>query len=103
MIEAVSPGVALLGAAHIHIDDLSRLLRSDGRARAASVWDHDAARAERWAAALGARARVELDHALDLEGLRGALVYSETSRHRALASAATDRLRQFDRAQRRHG
>jgi predicted dehydrogenase len=84
-------GVVVLGAAHIHMSDLARIVRSHPDVRVVSVWDHDPGRAERWASALDAHACADLDVALDAEALHGALVYSETSRHRHLVSAAARR------------
>ena len=84
-------GVAVLGAAHIHLGDLERVLRSQRRVRVVSVWDDDAALAERWAVALDARPCGDLEAALRAEDLRGALVYSRTSRHRSVAAAAAER------------
>jgi predicted dehydrogenase len=83
--------VVLLGAAHIHMSDLARVVRSRPEVRVAAVWDHDRARAARWATALGADVGADPDAALDSPGLRGALVYSETSRHRVLAQPAARR------------
>ncbi len=83
--------VVLLGAAHIHMNDLARVVRSHPAVRVVAVWDHDPGRAERWASALDADACADLDAALDGGALGGALVYSETSHHRALVSAAARR------------
>lgn len=81
----------MLGAAHIHLGDLVRVLRSQPHVRVVSVWDDDAALAERWAGALDARPHVDLEAALGAEGLQGALVYSRTSRHRSVTAAAAER------------
>jgi predicted dehydrogenase len=83
--------VVLLGAAHIHMNDLARLVRSSPDVRVVAVCDHDPGRAELWASALGADACADPHAALLIAGLRGALVYSETSRHRALALPAARR------------
>ena len=80
--------VVLLGAAHIHMRDVIRVLLSHPAVRVVAVWDHDQARAARWASALDAQVSGSVKTALDTHALRGALVYSETSRHRALVQAA---------------
>jgi predicted dehydrogenase len=84
-------GVILLGAAHIHVGDLARVVRSQPGAEVVSVWDHQPDRAEQWGASLGATGHADLDAALAAGNAHGALVYSETSRHRELASAAAAR------------
>jgi predicted dehydrogenase len=83
--------VVLLGAAHIHVSDLARVVRTRPEVRVIAVWDHDRARAARWASALEADVGANPEAALDFPGLRGALVYSETSRHRLLAQPAARR------------
>src|SRR5918994_847492 len=80
--------VVLLGAAHIHMRNLARVVRSRPGVRVVAVWDHDPGRAERWASVLDTAACTDVDAALEAIALRGALVYSETFRHRALVSAA---------------
>jgi predicted dehydrogenase len=89
--DTASCEVALLGAAHIHLKDLARVVRSYPGVRVASVWDHEPDRAKRWAARLDARPCLDLDAALAGRALRGALVYSETSRHVPLVAAAARR------------
>lgn len=84
-------GLAVLGAAHIHLGDLALVLRSQPQVRVVSVWDDDAELAERGAVALDAPPHGDLEAALEAEELRGALVYSKTSRHRAVAAAAGER------------
>jgi predicted dehydrogenase len=83
--------VVVLGAAHIHMTDLVRVVRSRPAVRVVAVCDHDLGRAARWALALDANAGADIDAALDARALRGALVYGETSRHQALVSAAARR------------
>jgi predicted dehydrogenase len=87
----VTCDVVLLGAAHIHVRGLAPVVRSLGGVRIVSVWDHDPVRAARWASALDADVDPDVEAALDAGASRGALVYSETSRHRALVSAAARR------------
>lgn len=89
--EAAGGGVVVLGAAHIHMSDLARAVQSHPDVRVVAVWDHDGGRAERWAASLDSAACTDMDAALDRDGLEGALVYSETSRHPAVVSAAARR------------
>jgi len=52
------------------------------------VWDHDAARAEKFAAECGAKTAKTTAEALSAEGVAAALVLSETSLHAELATAA---------------
>jgi myo-inositol 2-dehydrogenase / D-chiro-inositol 1-dehydrogenase len=87
----VTCDVVLLGAAHIHVRDLARVVRSHGGVRIVVVWDHDPVRAARWASTLDAEAFPDVEAALNAGASRGALVYSETSRHRALVEAAARR------------
>lgn len=84
-------GVAVLGAAHIHLDDAAGVLRSHPDVRVRHLWDHDTERAERWADAVGAHPCADLDSAVETADVTGVLIYSETSRHGELMTAAAER------------
>jgi len=81
-------GVALVGCAHIHMDDVEQVFAARADARVRAVWDHDQARAARWAARLGAPVVDALQHIWRDPALVAAVVMSETSRHVQLVTSA---------------
>lgn len=80
--------VALLGCAHIHVHDAVAVMSARPDVACRVVWDHDAARAERWAGELGARVAPSLQAALADGAVEAVVVESETDRHVELVSAA---------------
>lgn len=80
--------LAVLGAAHIHVPMFLQMLQMREDVRVAYVWDHDAARAEKYAAECGAKTAKAIAEVLDDAAVAGVLVLSETSRHAELAIPA---------------
>jgi predicted dehydrogenase len=81
-------GFALVGAAHIHTPNYIRLLKQRKEVSVKYVWDHDHARAQNAATALGGQV-VEDDKTIwaDPE-VKAVVICSETNRHRDLVLAA---------------
>lgn len=80
--------LALLGAAHMHTPMFLQMLATREDVKVRYVWDHDAARAERYAAQCGAKTVKTAAEALGDAGVSGVVVLSETSLHADLATAA---------------
>lgn len=80
--------LALLGAAHMHTPMFLQMLQIREDVKIAYVWDHDAARAEKHAAACGAKAAKTVADVLGDSRVAGVLVLSETGKHAELAIAA---------------
>lgn len=80
--------LALLGAAHMHTPMYLQILQTRQDVKVAYVWDHDPARAEKYAAACGAKVARNPAEALDDARVAGVLILSETSLHVELALAA---------------
>ncbi|WP_214401895.1 Gfo/Idh/MocA family protein [Pseudonocardia lacus] len=88
--------LAFVGCAHIHTRDFVERLRRRAdvesfrwRVQVAAVWDHDRARAERVAAALGpaTAVRTELREVLDDPAIGSVVIASENVRHTELVAA----------------
>ncbi len=83
--------LAIAGAAHIHTSNFVKRLQERGSAvRIKSVWDHDAARAQKNAGALGADVCGDARAIFDDAEIDGVIVCSETNRHEELVTAAAD-------------
>ena len=80
--------VALAGAAHIHVPNFVKTLRSRQDVRVKYVWDHDADRANRRAAELGAQPVQSIEQIFNDKEVAAVLVCSETNRHEPLVLAA---------------
>jgi predicted dehydrogenase len=80
--------LALLGAAHIHAPGIARTLLGRGDLRVKSVYDHDAARAARYATQLSAQPSADLHAVLADREISAVLIYSETARHEELVLSA---------------
>lgn len=81
-------GLALLGAAHMHTPMFLQMLSLREDVKIRSVWDHDSARAQKWAAQCEAKIAASPTEALADPAVAGVLVLSETSLHAELAVAA---------------
>lgn len=80
--------VALVGCGHIHTPGFVKRLQNRSDITVTAVWDHDRARAEKRAAELTAPVVDDLDAIWGDEGIRAALICSETDRHADLVTAA---------------
>jgi predicted dehydrogenase len=81
--------LAFVGCAHIHTPGFIKLLLADApRVRVKLVWDHEAVRAERRAAELGAALASDLQQIWSDPEVAGVVICSETNRHRDLILAA---------------
>jgi len=80
--------LAFVGCAHIHTPGFIKLLKSLPDVRVKSVWDHEAARADRRAGELDAKAVRSLADIWSDPDVAAVVICSETSRHRDLVLAA---------------
>lgn len=81
--------LALLGGAHMHTPMFLDMLKTREDVTVVSVWDHDPARAEKRAAACGAKIGKTVAEVLSDASVSGVMILSETSLHAELAAAAT--------------
>lgn len=80
--------LALVGAAHIHTPGFIDLLKTRNDVRVKSVWDHDAARAEKRAKELNAEVVGDVNKIWSDSEIPAVVIYSETNRHHDLVLAA---------------
>ncbi|HSU53804.1 MAG TPA: Gfo/Idh/MocA family oxidoreductase [Candidatus Dormibacteraeota bacterium] len=80
--------LALVGAAHIHAPGLAEILKARNDTMVKSVWDHDAARAEKYAKQLGGQAVSNVQDIWSDPEIKAVVIYSETIRHPELVAAA---------------
>lgn len=81
--------LAFVGCAHIHTPGFIKLLVGDRpNVRVKFVWDHNAARAERRAAELGAGVAADIRQIWSDPEVVAVVICSETNRHRELVLAA---------------
>src|SRR5271165_4871774 len=80
--------LALVGAAHIHTPGFIDLLKTRNDVRVKSVWDHDAARAEKRAKELNAEVVSDVNKIWSDSEIPAVVIYSETNRHHDLVLAA---------------
>jgi len=73
--------VAFAGCAHIHTPGFINALKGRPKFRCKTVWDHDAARAARRAAELGAAVSADLDAVLADPEIEAVIVCTETNLH----------------------
>jgi predicted dehydrogenase len=73
--------LALVGAAHIHTPGFVKRLLARSDVRVTTVWDHQPARAERWATELGAGAVTDLTQIWEDASIAAVIVCAETDRH----------------------
>jgi len=77
--------IILIGCAHIHTPAfVNMMLARKDSLQICGVWDHDAARAEKNAAALGTKAYASVDELLAFQP-DAAVICSETNKHKELA------------------
>jgi predicted dehydrogenase len=80
--------LGLLGAAHMHTPMFLQILKTREDVKVKYVWDHDAARAEKHAAACGAKVAGSAAKVLTDPEVQAVVILSETGRHADLAIAA---------------
>ncbi|MEM7534894.1 MAG: Gfo/Idh/MocA family oxidoreductase [Chloroflexota bacterium] len=80
--------VALVGCGHIHTPGFAKRLQGREDVEVVSVWDHDAARAEKWGGELNASVVSDVDAIWGDGSLDAAIICSETDRHEPLVRAA---------------
>jgi predicted dehydrogenase len=81
--------VALVGAAHIHAPGFVDLLKKQRKDTVVKyVWDHDSARAEKYAEDLDSRAVKNVHDIWSDPEIKAVVIYSETNRHPELVAAA---------------
>ena len=80
--------LAFVGCAHIHTPGFVNLLKKRQDVKVKSVWDHDAARAEKRAKELGAQVVNEVDKIWSDPDIAAVVICSETNRHHDLVLAA---------------
>lgn len=80
--------LALVGAAHIHTSSYMKVLKANPDIAVKSVWDHDAARAAKAAAELGARVVADPRDIWSDPEVVAVVICSETNRHHDLVMAA---------------
>ena len=80
--------VAFVGVAHLHTPGYLNEVAKHANVKVKYVWDHDAARASRRAAEVGATAVTELKTIWADAEVAGVIILSETNRHAELVLAA---------------
>lgn len=80
--------VALVGAAHIHTPGFVDLWKTRNDVLVKFVWDHDKARAQKYAGELGAQVAGEVNQVWSDPEIAAVVIYSETNRHYDLVLAA---------------
>ena len=80
--------LALVGAAHIHTPGYIQRLQARKDVTVRWVWDHDAARAQRSAAALNAQVAGDAGQIWQDPNIQAVVICSETNRHDPLVMAA---------------
>ena len=88
--QTASPTVvlALVGGAHIHTPSYMQILKNRPDVKVKCVWDHDAARAAKWAGALGCPTVDDPKAIWSDPEIKGVVICSETDRHKDLVLAA---------------
>jgi predicted dehydrogenase len=80
--------IAFVGCAHIHTPSFIQLLKARKDVKVKSVWDHDAARAQKRAQELGAMTVKSADEIWNDKEIVAVVICSETNRHLELILAA---------------
>ncbi len=88
--QGASPTVvlALVGGAHIHTPNYLQILKNRSDVKVKCVWDHDAARAAKWAGPLGCPVVDDPKTIWSDPEIKGVVICSETDRHKDLVLAA---------------
>jgi predicted dehydrogenase len=80
--------LALVGGAHIHTPSYVDILKKRKDVKVKCVWDHDAARAAKWAGELGCPVVDDPKAVWSDAEIKGVVICSETDRHKDLVLAA---------------
>jgi predicted dehydrogenase len=80
--------MAVVGCAHIHTPGFVNLIKSRQDVTAKYVWDHDGARAQKFATELSAKPVIDLKEIWNDNQITALLVCSETNRHHDIVLAA---------------
>ncbi len=80
--------IAIAGVAHIHTPNFAKILKERPDVEVTAVWDHDRARAEKYAAQLGCAVRERADELWNDPAVDAVVICSETDRHKELVLAA---------------
>lgn len=80
--------LALVGCAHIHTPGFVKRIQARADVAVKTVWDHQPARAEKWAAELGAAVTSDLASIWNDPDVAAAIICAETNRHEALVLPA---------------
>lgn len=80
--------LALVGCAHIHTPGFVKSLKAMPAVEVKGVWDHDTARADKWASELEAKTVGDLGEIWSDAEIQAVIICSETNRHRHLVLAA---------------
>ncbi len=78
--------MALIGAAHIHTPQFVNFMKAREDFQVAGVWDHDRARAEKYAEQMGTIVLDSPEQALNDASVDAVAIYSETNLHKELVS-----------------
>src|SRR5260370_39501767 len=81
------PEIALVGCAHIHTPDFAKRMKQNPRVKVKCVWDHDAARAKKYADELGAPVVDDVAKIWSDPQIAAVVICSETDRHLDLVLA----------------
>ncbi len=80
--------LALVGCAHIHTPGFVKRLQARDDVTVTTVWDHEHARAEKWANETGAQKVNDVRAIWSDDQIDGVIICSETDRHQPLVEAA---------------
>jgi len=80
--------IALVGCAHIHTPDFAKRMKKRSDIAVKYVWDHDAARAQKYGELLGATIVTDLNQIWNDPKIVAVVICSETDRHLDLVLAA---------------
>ncbi|MFN8487630.1 MAG: Gfo/Idh/MocA family oxidoreductase [Caldilineaceae bacterium] len=80
--------VGLVGCAHIHTPGFVKRLLARNDVEVVAVWDHDAARAQKWATEVNAPVVADANEIWSNGAISAVIICSETDRHEPLVLAA---------------
>ncbi len=80
--------LALVGCAHIHTPGFVKRLQARNDVTVTTLWDHEHARAEKWANETGAQKVNDIRAIWSDDQIDGVIICSETDRHQPLVEAA---------------